>query len=242
MKPYFSIISLFILFLISCGPATVESEVKNWNRNQKTVERLVVEYPNFSTVLKKEMLAATAQWDKSMALPEGESKVAALGGANRRIMSPFVQNLNRIEGEISELDRLISSVIQAANQREDQIAANLAIRNARRVLEASRRDLRNARPANATDARYLVDKVKRSIEGGKKALKDIKRRIDQKKRKKTQQERAVKEEIKAEKEAAAKYKAAEEAKRAPIKCSYCGRMNKPTDVTCGGCGANVARK
>lgn len=242
MKSYLSIVSLFILLLISCGPATMESEVKNWNRNQKTVERLAVEYPNFSTVLKKEIVAATAQWDKSMALPEGESKVAALGGANRRLLSPFVQTLNRMEGEIQELTKLMSSVAQAASQKEDQMAVEVAIKRAKAAIELGKQDLRNARPSNAVDARYLVDKVKRSIEGGQKSLKDIKRRIDQKKRKKAQQEKVVKEEVKAEKEAAATYRASEEAKRAPIKCSYCGRMNKPTDVTCGGCGANVKRK
>lgn len=221
---------LTILFLIlSCGKATTESETKRWESNQKKMDALVLQYPNFEAAIDETKAAATKEWQAAQSVGEEEAKINAMSAANSTARPKYIRLLDELAKEMEELKDDIAEATQTEGANNTDLdAINSAKGEANITLTRVEQMVRNTTVKTAAEAESILNEAEKQLNKAEERLQKV---IDNIKKR-------VKKETKAEEEANKK----EEVANTPIKCNACGKNNDADAKNCKFCTAPLTIK
>lgn len=221
------LIALAALVLSGCKP-TVENQAAAWTSNNKTVEKLIAQYPGFKPALAARL--ATAQDAKAKADGlTGDAAAEQMQAANRTLMGGFVGKLQGLDDTLEKLRKKRVGVAAAAGDPSSRMAAKLAAEDAGkaidRVTDALKTGAKDDSAANA-----VLAKITKDLAAAHKAIDAVSKVDKSKKKDKAADKKSAEDKTSAD-------KAGAEAKVADWKCEYCSSMNKHDHTKCDSCGA-----
>jgi hypothetical protein len=229
----FAVVAL--LLVASCAKPTAESETKAWESSKQTLETLGAKYPGFKPALEEVKNEASKQWDAALEVSDDEKKVEAMRAANTAAKPSFVGQLDGMSDAIESLKDLSTEATQAGSVDDgDREALRIAQNEANITLNSVEGMLKSRQIATATEARAVVEEAAKQVENAKNRIQKV---MDTVLGKKNAAKAAA---DTASANDAAKETAKEEAKN-PIKCGFCGTMNKHDALKCSSCGAPVEK-
>lgn len=219
--------SLFVV--LSCGKATTESETKRWESNQKKMDALVLQYPNFKAAIDQTKAAAIKEWQAAQSVEEQEAKVNAMSAANSTARPKYIRLLDGLAKEMEELKDDIAEATQAEGANEaDLQAIKSAKTEANITLTRVEQMVKNTTVKTAAEAESILNKAEKQLDKAAERLQKVVKNI----------QKRVKKEAEAEDAAAQK----EEVANKPIKCNACGKNNDAEAKNCKFCTAPLSIK
>lgn len=209
---------------------SVEGETQSWEANKGNVQKLSAKYSNFKPAFEEILKKAEAKMTEAQAMTDEKAKISAMAEANSIIRPKFVQGLEGMDRKISTLEDLMAKASQQSKDHSDRDAAWAAKSSGERAIREVRELIRGAKVSSAAVADGIVNDADRQLSSAQNRLQEVVKTAQ----KKADEKEKAKADQKAEETAKQE---AEEKKASPIKCGYCGTMNKPGSLKCSSCAA-----
>lgn len=158
MKSFALILSLFTLCLFACEK-TIDSETNRWNRNQARLERIQLEYPNFSSAIKAQLQEATTIYEQAQQLSEEEAKIEMMAKANRTAVPRYITQLDNLDKKEEALRESSIELIEYAENNKGVLVAGLKSMNVENVIKESRTYLSSVIVNNPQQAEQVISKA-----------------------------------------------------------------------------------
>lgn len=163
---------ILAIFLASCAK-TVEGQKKRWQSNINRIQRVAIDYPAFKTILEDRRMEAQEMMDDAMNISDEELRIDAMSEANDVLIPDFVRGLENIERQIKEVQELRREVFRNADERVEEMLADVAAKEADRAIESARERLRQPPVINLADAAHRVGLAVNELSEAENTLKKV---------------------------------------------------------------------
>lgn len=222
-------VALIATILMSCG-SSVESQLKGWDSNLKSVDTYKAKYPSLKMFLQEDVDAGTTVKTEADALTDEKAKIKKMKEANGKISGGILKNIKDLESKISSTKTKETSLKNAKVADDQKTYATQATTDTKTALTNADKVF----TATYSNKNESIEAIKKQITKLDDACTEIDRIISKtdEVNKKVEEDNKKVEENKVKEEEAAK----------PIKCEYCESMNEATATKCKNCGAPIEKK
>lgn len=196
---------LFLVMTLIACKKSVEGETATWEANKVKLKKLRASYPNFATLLDKELKNAEAKWKEAQKIGNEEEKIKKMAEANYTFNQGLVYELSMVETKMENLDQKskelsksitaknvslsnsqLKTVLDANNEAKDVLLKVEKLLNKKDVISEDKAYL-SLKEANKslTDAQASLDEALRVINQSKVTPKTTKDSTKTSKKKKT---------------------------------------------------------